>query len=102
MGAWSRFIVGYALSRRIDARLGALARAIEGRDPGLVFLDRGGRLGVLVDADLDQVAIRVVAACQIVERLDGEIPLNDLALARDAVGSVPIEKTLYFFTFGLD
>ena len=35
MDAWSRRITGYALGRRIDARLtlAALATAIEGRNP---------------------------------------------------------------------
>ena len=56
-----------------------------------LFRDRFGRPGtrlVLVDPDSDQGAGKVVATCQTVEGLAGEILLNDLALEGDAVGSV--------------
>ena len=61
-------------------------QAFEGRDPGLVLLDRAGRLGVLVegaglvlvDPDPDQGAGELVAARQAVERLAGKVLLNDL------------------------
>ena len=59
-------------------------------------LERAGRPGVLVEGaglvlvhpDSDQGAGQVVPTGQTVERLAGEILLNDLALEGDAVGSV--------------
>ena len=69
--------------------MGLLAdQAFEGRDPGLVFLGRVRRLGVLVEGvgllfvhpDPNQRAGQVVAASQALERLGGETLLNDLAL----------------------
>ena len=71
-------------------------RRFQGRDPRLVFLERVGRLGllvegarfVLVDPDPDQGAGEVVTTGQAVKRLAGKVFLNDLALEGDAVGSV--------------
>ena len=61
-------------------------QTFEERDPGLVFLDRDGCSGVLVedagrtlvDSDPDRGVGQVVAEAQAVERLVDEILLNDL------------------------
>ena len=90
-----RLLLSRTAVSEIGERLLA-GQAFEGRDPGLVFLDRVSRLGVLVEGaglvlvhpDPDQGAREVVAARQAMERLAGEILLNDLALEGDTVGAV--------------
>jgi hypothetical protein len=65
-------------------------------DPGFVGLDQIGSTGVVVesagfvlcDPDPDQIAAQVVPFRQTMQRLASEEFLGDLALERDAVGSM--------------
>ena len=61
-------------------------QTFEGGGPGFAFVDRVGRL-VSVYRDLDQIAGQVVATRQTVECFAGRVPLKDLALEADALGS---------------